>query len=174
MGRTVFANASLYDLGELDNFYKNEVNKRIAERILCIIWSIDEKITAKEISLRLRRDPQSVRMWIRDYNKNGIEGLKPVFNGGRKSKLSHDDEEFIIGLLDQNPEDYGYFSQVWDCILLAAVFSEKHDVELHKDVVWRMFRRRGYSFKMPEKTNPKADPELKKKKKRDLIPWKKR
>lgn len=174
MGRTLFADKSYHTLEELENYYKNEVNKRLSERILSVIWSIDEKITTKEIALRLRKDPQSIRVWIRDYNNHGLKGLKVIFKGGRKSKLVRKDEEYIIGLLDQNPEDYGFFSQTWDCILLAAVFTEEKGVKLHKDVVWRMLRRRGYSFKRPEVINPKADPELKKKEKRYSSPWKKR
>lgn len=172
MGRTLYAVASNLSLEELDKYYKYEENKRIAERILCVIWSIEENITTKQIAVRLRRDPQSIRMWIHNYNKNGLDGLKPTFRGGRKSKLSRNDEEYIIGLLNQSPEDYGYFSQVWDCILLAAVFSEQRDVDLHKDVVWRMLRRRGYSFKRPETRNPKADPEIKKKENSASNPWK--
>ena len=174
MPRILVADSSKYSIVDLEKMYKSEPDKRVSERILAIIWSIEENINSLEIATRLRRKPQTIRKWIRDYNQFGVKGLIPTFKGGRKSKLDLDGEEFILGLLDETPEDYGYLSQVWDCILLAAVYSEKYQVELHKDVVWRMLKRRGYSFKRPEQTNPKADQELKKKKRNYSNPWKKR
>jgi len=47
-----------------------------------------------------------------------------------------------------------------------------HHRFLHKDVVWRLFRREGYSFKKNECKNPKADKAVKEKS--DFSPWKKR
>lgn len=173
MPRTLFADETILSIDELERHYKKETDKRDAERILSIIWSISEKITMKEIASRLRREPQAIRKWLHAYNNHGIEGLKPVFKGGRKSKLNRKDEIFIIDLLDKNPKDFGYFDQVWDCNLLAAVFSKKHNVDLHRDVVWRMLKRRNYSFKRPEAKHPKADPKIKKKLRESFSPWKK-
>ncbi len=173
MARILFADETILPIKELERQYKKETDKRFAERILSIIWSISEKITMKEIANRLRRDPQAIRKWIHAYNNNGIDDLKPVFKGGRKSKLNKKDEIFIIDLLDKNPKDFGYFDQVWDCNLLAAVFGKEHGVDLHRDVVWRMLGRRNFSFKRPESVHPKADPEIKKKQKKNFSPWKK-
>jgi len=172
--RNLFADETVLTIEELELMYKKESDKRYAERILSIIWSISERITMKEIANRLRRDPQAIRKWIHEYNIHGIESLKPVFKGGRKSKLSKNDESFIIDLLDKNPSDFGYFDLVWDCNLLAAVFSKEYDTDLHRDVVWRLLKRRNYSFKRPESMHPKADPDIKKKQKSNFSPWKKK
>ena len=49
MARTLFADETILNIDELELHYKKEKDKRYAERILCIIWSISEKITMKEM-----------------------------------------------------------------------------------------------------------------------------
>ncbi len=174
MVKILLAKHEKITLRKLEKLYDRERNYRLRERILCIIWSIDEKISASQIATRIRRDEQSVRHWIKSYNEHGIMGLELKSAGGRPSKLSIENQNFIISLLDKSPEDYGFFTQIWDCKILAAVFGEIHNRVIHKDVVWRLLKRKGYSFKKPEVKNPKGDDELKKKQRKDSNPWKKR
>lgn len=174
MVKILLADTETNSLANLEKNYDKERDYRLRERILCIIWSIDEKISALKISKRIRRDEQSVRQWIRSYNKEGLKGLNLKLGGGRPSKLSIKEENFIISLLDKSPEDYDFVTQIWDCKILAAVFGEVHNREIHKDVVWRLLKRKGYSYKKPEVKNPKGDDELKKKQEQDSNPWKKR
>ena len=73
----------------------------------------------------------------------------------------------------KNPKNIGYFDQIWDCNLLAAVFGKEHNMDLYRDVIWRILRRRNFSFKRPETMHPKVDSEIKKNKRRTLVPGKK-
>ena len=174
MVQKLLADENKNSLTILEELYKEERNYRIRDRLLCIIWSIDEKLSAPKIAYRLRRHKYTIRDWIKSYNEQGLEGLKPSFNGGSDSILSKDDEDYIISLLDKNPKDFGFLTNIWDTKLLAAACGEKNNVKIHKDVVWRMLRRRDYSYKKPEVQNPKADEKLKKKALNKLQTWQKR
>lgn len=174
MVQKLLADESINSIATLDKLFKEERNYKKRDRLLCIIWSIDEKLSAATIAYRLRRHKYTVRSWIKSYNEHGLEGLNPSATGGSKSILSQEDEDYIISLLDKDPKKFGFLTNIWDTKLLAAAFGEKKGIKLHKDVVWRMLRRRGYSYKKPEVQNPRANEKLKKKQSSKSNPWKKR
>ena len=77
---------------ELERLIKNEKRKRFAERLIFIrsLYAGEEAETAAK---KLGRCRATGYWWLQRWNGNGIEGLKPVFGGGRPAKLSNAERE---------------------------------------------------------------------------------
>ncbi len=72
---------------ELEQFYREEKNTRIKERLHTILL-LYRGYRADETAKILRRGYATVRRWKDAWNEGGYEGLKPNFTGGYKPMIS--------------------------------------------------------------------------------------
>jgi len=72
---------------ELEGLIKNEKSKRFAERLI-FIRDLYAGETVETAISKLGRCRATGYWWLQRWNKSGLEGIKPVFGGGRPSKLS--------------------------------------------------------------------------------------
>ena len=73
---------------ELESLIKQEKSKRFAERLIFIRSLYDGK-DVETSAKNLGRCRATGYLWQRRWDTNGLEGLKPTFNGGRRTKLSN-------------------------------------------------------------------------------------
>ena len=156
---------------ELKRQRRAETNGRLRERLSCIIASIENPRAAKEIAEQVDYSEQTIRTWIKDYNRHGIEGLKLKSAGGRPRKLNQEQEAWIFRVIERSPESYGFFTAIWDCKLLAQACLESWDLEVSHETIRRILKQGGYSFKQPEYQHPKGNPEQKKRQSKRFRSW---
>lgn len=85
-----------------ENLKSNKISIRFYKRVVAmrlIECGFSHKDTAKILKIGYR----TIYRWAKTCEKSGLEGLKPNFNGGRKSKFSNEDRiKFKERLLKDN------------------------------------------------------------------------
>ncbi len=136
---------------KIENFIKKEKDSRIKERLQAVIWRL-EKITYTEISKRLKRHIDTVREWVKKWNKGGYEGLKDKPKSGRPTILNQYETQEVINKVN-TVEKQGRET----CKLIVKEIVEKFNKKMSTDAVRAMFIKHKISWKKPEKVDYRRD-----------------
>ena len=102
-----------------------------------------------EIARRLGVHRQSVYRWQVALKSSGKAGLKKAGRAGRKAKLSEEQRQELMTLLEAGPERVGYDTGLWTIRRVAEVIEERFGVEYDPSQVWRILRGIGWSCQRP-------------------------
>jgi len=147
---------------ELEKYRKNSSSSE-SEKALMVLLS-SEGLTPKKISRRLKKNPHTVRLWLKRYIDEGINGLKRKIATGRPKTLKLNCIDLVKEFIDQSPEIFGYIESVWNVPLIKDCLEKKRAFKVSEDTIERSLKSLGYTFKRPAKAvGPKApSPEAKK------------
>ena len=90
---------------ELEDFRKQASSKN-SEKSLMILMSNEKKSPVK-IATLLKRNPHTIRLWLKRYIESGIEGLQRRYSPGRPRTKRDKIAPIIQELLKLSPLDYG-------------------------------------------------------------------
>jgi len=101
-------------------------------------------------------------VWVNNFNKYGIDGLKDKSGRGRISKLSKSElEELKDVVLNQSPEEYGYNTATWNGLLLIDFIENKYHISYKKANIYVILKKKlGLSFQKGKGFYPEQDKEL--------------
>ena len=131
--------------------YRKQASSNNSEKSLMILMSNEKKSPVK-IGATLKRNPHTVRLWLKRYIKSGIKGLQRRYSLGRPRTKRDKIAPVVQKLMKSSPLDYGYQDRVWTIPLIVHYLKEKHDLNVSEDTVTRYLNESGYSFKRPAKT----------------------
>lgn len=95
-----------------------------------------------EIAKRLGRHESRVRMWIRQFNKCGIEGLLSSRPKGAVSRCSEQVQQRILDLLLMRPKDLGLDFPCWTAERLRErLIQEKLVTDISCQVIRRVLEK---------------------------------
>ncbi|MBF0278119.1 MAG: IS630 family transposase [SAR324 cluster bacterium] len=146
---------------ELERFRKLSSSKN-SEKALMVLLSSEGK-TISQISKALKRNPHTVRDWLKRYNTHGIQGLNRKYSPGRPDIKRAELKTHIRKILDDSPANHGYQDSVWSVPLIVYDAASKLDLNVSGDTVIRALNSMGYSYKRPTKTVPIRAPDKKEK-----------
>jgi transposase len=109
----------------------------------------DQHLPAVQIAAILEVDDQSVRRWQRIYRTQGREGLKGSKPPGAKAKLTIEQKQRIVQLLEKPPRHYGLEGWLWTGKLVASLIQQHFAVRYHHDHVSCLLRELGLSWQRP-------------------------
>ena len=135
---------------ELERRYKQERDKRAAERIQCILL-LDEGRNAAETAAILRVSVKTIKRWIKIFATYGIEGLCKLNyeNSGKRCELSVDEQDELEKYLQS--QLCGSAKEVMDYI------EREFGVKYSESGVLKLLKRMDYSYKKPAVIPSKAD-----------------
>ncbi len=131
--------------------YRKQSSSENSEKSLMVLMS-NEKKSPPEIGILLKRNPHTVRFWLKRYIEFGIEGLQRGYSQGRPRTKRDKIAPIIQELLTSPPLDYGYQDRVWRIPLIVHHLKVKHELTVSEDTVTRFLKESGYSYKRPSKT----------------------
>lgn len=120
-------------------------------------------ISQSRVSQILKRPPLSLPQW---------GGYKP-------SKLTHQQQQDLVGYLEQGAEAFGFEGEVWSGKRVKVLIKEKFGVDYHHDSIPDILHKLGYSFQNPKVRDGRRDAEQVKLFKEERLPelkkkrWKK-
>jgi transposase len=148
--------AKLFDLTkqqrqELRHRYRQETNRRIADRIQCLLL-LDEGYNKPEVARILMVSEKTVKRWIQKYVRQGIEGLCHLSydQNGRVEQLSAAEIEHLSRWLDEQ----GICSAKEVIAYIQKTFAKEYSVS----GIQKLLKRLDYSYKKPAVVPSKADP----------------
>ena len=133
--------------------YALEERRRIAAR------AFDQNLDASFIATLVDVHPQIIRAWRRLYQKGGWEALRAKPHLGPRCKLTAEQKQQFLTLLEKPPEDYGYGPGLWTTRRMARLILDEFGVKYHHDHVGVIMHELGYSWQLPAKQARERDEE---------------
>lgn len=141
---------------ELESFRGLASSKDSEKALMVLLSSEGQKVS--QIAKALKRNPHTVRDWLKRYSKSGLHGLKRNHSPGRPDNKRSRIKEHIQKVLVDSPKVHGYQDSVWSVPLIAHDAAIKLSISISTDTVTRALNSMGYSYKRPAKTVPARAP----------------
>ncbi len=117
-------------------------------RLAAVKW-FGEELNNSEIGRRLKVCNQTVSRWRKQYLAGGKSALQKAGRAGRKPLLNSDDQQRLVKLLKQGPEQLGYETPLWTCWRVAHLIQQEFGVSYHSGHVWKLLRQLNWSVQRP-------------------------
>jgi len=120
----------------------------------------DQGIEPKVIAASLGFDDQTVRRWLREYRRGGMDALKARLHPGPMPRLSQEQKQQLPQLLGQPPGAYateGLAGALWTTARIAALIKGRFGVSYHPSHVGQMMHELDYSQQLPHKQPKRRD-----------------
>jgi len=108
-----------------------------------------EQLNNSEIGRRLKVCNQTVSRWRQQYGAGGKSALRKAGRAGRKPRLSASDQQRLVELLKQGPEQLGYQTPLWSCWRVAHLIEQEFGITYHAGHVWKLLRAMNWSVQRP-------------------------
>ncbi len=104
---------------------------------------------SESIAEVLAVDPQTVRAWRREFDAGGLDALLAKPHPGPKCKLTDEQKQHLLTLLEQPPSAYGFDAYLWTTKRITRLILDRFGVEYHHDHVGVILHQLGYSYQKP-------------------------
>ena len=141
---------------ELEQFRISASSKNSEKALMVLLSSEGKKVS--QIAKTLKRNPHTVRDWLKRYNAAGLKGLNRKYSPGRPDEKRAKLKAHIREIIDDSPVEHGYKDHVWSVPLIVHDAAAKLNLSVSKDTVIRALNSMGYSYKRPSKTVPARAP----------------
>jgi len=146
---------------ELEQFRALASSKNSEKALMVLLSSEGKKVS--QIAETLKRNPHTIRDWLKRYNAAGLKGLNRRYSPGRPDEKRARLKEHIQEILLDSPVEHGYQDHVWSVPLIVYDAASKISLTVSGDTVTRALNAMGYSYKRPTKTVPARAPDKKEK-----------
>lgn len=105
--------------------------------------------------------PSAVSRWKSTLEKEGIEGLKSTTdegNQGPDSKLTEQDREQLVELLEEGAQAHGWETDLWTSARVAALIEDQFGIDYTSRHCSRILRELGYRPVKPREGSAEKDP----------------
>jgi transposase len=120
----------------------------------------DQGIEPKVIAASLGFDDQTIRRWLRMYHSGGMEALAAKIHPGPKPRLSEQQKQEFVALIEQPPEAYvaeGLAGRLWTAAKMAVLIEKRFGVSYHPSHVGQMMHDLDYTQQLPHKQPRERD-----------------
>jgi transposase len=121
-----------------------------SEKALMVIMSTEGHSPIK-IAKALKRNPHTVRKWLRRYDKEGKDGLQRRYSPGRPNDARKQVKNTIEKILKRSPLEFGYQESLWTVALMVHYLNSSQGLTVSEDTVTRALKEMGYTYKRPRK-----------------------
>ena len=101
----------------------------------------------------------AVYQWLRWYEAMGANGLRVRTSPGAPPRLSAEQKEELIKIIEAGPQSVGLTSGLWTGPMVGNVIFEHYGVRYHNQHIPRLLHQLGFSVQRPRKRLAKADVE---------------
>ncbi len=115
-------------------------------------------------------DRGTLYRWVNRYEHDGTDGLHRKVGSGRPRTLKELDEEELREIVLQPASTFQYETDLWTVGRLHRVITERYQVDVSKDTIWRRLREAGLTYQKPEREYYEANEEARQKWRRYEVP----
>lgn len=141
--------------------HKTHMYKRYQAVMLYLTGDYKQEEVAKIVGVT----PKTVGTHVASYRNGGLSALTPKSSGGRKPRLSKEQEEELVRIITTSlPCEVGFKNMAnWKLSLIVKLTERQWGVTYSIRGMSQMMERLGLSYTRPTYTLAKADPEKQKK-----------
>lgn len=101
----------------------------------------------------------SINRWLQWYDVAGTDGLRPRVAPGAAPRLTQDQRDELIAVVEAGPQAVGFTSGVWTGPMIGEWIRRRFGVRYHNHHVPRLLHQLGFSVQRPRKRLARADAE---------------
>ncbi len=141
-------------LRELDRLYRTTHDPRLRTRVHIILLAAEKGLTAAEIAEIVRSDKQTVRRWIKRYQKQGLEGLYDAPRPGGPRKLSDEQLAELLAAARHSPSELGLSFSRWTAANLADYAATHFGIKVNPETIRLHLKTAGVNLRPTAETAP--------------------
>lgn len=154
----------------LDELYRMTKEVRLRNRAQMILLAAEKGWTASVISEVVRCDENTVRLWLKRYVAEGIEGLKDDPRPGINPKITPEYEEKLVAAVRVRPRSLDLSFSTWTLQRLADYMAEETGIRVNAETVRWHLAKHEIVLSRPQHKISSPDPEYAIKKRRSKTP----
>lgn len=151
------------EVSGLEGLYRKTQDADTRTHCHIVLLSHEGK-SVPEIAAIVRLGRDAVVRWIRRYEAEGTEGLKPHWGGGRPRKATDEYIQELLAAVEQNPRDLGLDFSNWTAQNLADYLAARTAIRLSERRVRHYLHQGGWHPRRPVLSLASPDPEYAQKK----------
>ncbi len=129
-----------------EKIYRTEQEVKTKERLLLVLNVVYQGKISAHVATDLHRNRTWACVWLKRYEKEGLEGLKNKPRTGRPSELSKEDICSIKTTLKES--NHG-----WTTKQVEELIVKKSGIRYHYTHIYRILRKWGFKQKVPRKVH---------------------
>jgi transposase len=145
--------------------WRKSNNKTLWQKAVTVLenWNLLPEEIGKKVEMPLN----TIRTWIKAFNRNGLEGLnpprKPRSDAPAHQAALDQKRRRILGILHDRPRSYGINRSNWSLPSLALAYRHEHAETIGSSTVGRLLKQSEYTMKKARKVLSSPDPEYREK-----------
>jgi transposase len=128
-------------LSTLDTFLKQTKEARVFRRVQAVREVVKGQ-RLQTVSDTLYFTYSALRKWVHRFAHQGTQGLIDRPRPGRPPKVTCELEQHLNRLVDQDPLEHGSLHSQWSCRELATVLARETGVQLGRESVRGVLKKR--------------------------------
>lgn len=151
---------------ELETLYHETKDVRIRQRVQIILLAVEKEMIAPQIASIVRTNDQTVRNWIKRFNREGVAGLYDEPRSGAPPKVTAAYRQRLVEIVRRRPRSLGRPYSLWTLQRLADFLAEETGIRVSHVTVRQILADHGIVLSRPQHKVTSPDPEYELKKRR--------
>ena len=148
---------------ELSNIARNGTDVKFSRRAQVIMAS-NTKTPVTQIAKVLGYSNLQVRRILHSFEKNGIDGIRPDYQGGRPPTFSKKQRRAVVELAESRPKDLGYPLSQWSLSQIQLVLIKERKLSyISRPTIRTILKEAGLSYQRTKTWKQSNDPLFEKK-----------
>lgn len=157
-------------LEALEQLYRTTDDVRMRTRAQIILLAAERGWTASAISEVVRQDENTVRLWLKRYVAEGIEGLCDAPHPGARPKVTEAYATTLVAAVRRRPRSMGLPFSTWTLQRLADYLAEQTGIRVNSETVRLHLAKHDIVLSRPQHKISSPDPDYMVKKRRSKPP----
>lgn len=132
-------------------------NDARVERRIIALRLFHPQHPVKDVAVLVKVSERSVRQWINEFNRNGLDALRGRPHKGAEAKMTAEQEAEVKRVVAQGPPETCPFS-VWRGHSLRQWIHERFGIDYSLSGTYSLLHRLGFSSLVPRPRHPESDP----------------
>jgi len=131
---------------ELSNIARNGADVKFSRRAQVVLAS-NAKTPVHQIAKVLGYSNLQIRRILHSFNRNGIDGIRPDYQGGRPPTFNERQRRAVVELAESRPKDLGYPLTQWSLSQIQLVLiKEKKLSYISRPTIRTILKEAGLSY----------------------------
>jgi len=144
---------------ELDTLYRTTKDVHMRLRAQISLLAAEKEMNAREIAEIVRKDDETVRIWLKRYKAEGIQGLADKPRSGGPKKVTDAYREKLLQVVRERPHSLGQSYSMWTLQRLADYLAEETGLRVEAETVRVYLKAADIVLSRPQHTISSPDPE---------------
>lgn len=150
----------------LETLYHETKDVRIRQRVQIILLAVERQMVAQQIASIVRTNDQTVRNWIKRFNREGLAGLYDEPRSGAPPKVTVAYRQRLVEIVRRRPRALGQPYSLWTLQRLADYLAEETGIRVSHVTVRQILSEHDIVLSRPQHKITSPDPEYELKKRR--------